>query len=86
MATKATTPVETGLRERFLDLENRLSPENLSSDGEASRTEQRRRLAAIRRAWKDLEAQAGRKVSHDEVDQWWREKHLEPERREVPRA
>lgn len=53
----------------FNDLTCRLSPENLTCDGELSRTEVNRRLAQIRKEWKALEKEIGYKVSEEDVFQ-----------------
>jgi hypothetical protein len=50
----------------FNALSNRLSPENLHCDGEISRTEAKRKEVQIMKEWKELEKQAGRKVTFDE--------------------
>ena len=52
---------------KFLDLCYREEPENLSCDGELSRTQVSKRLAQINREWKALEVQAGRKVTSNEI-------------------
>lgn len=69
------------LKARFIGLAARLSPENLSCDGELSKSQIKARLSAIRKEWTALEKQAGRKVSEDEpwgwsneVDAWERTK------------
>jgi hypothetical protein len=54
--------------EAFEHLYLRLEPENLTCDGEASRTEVMYRERQIKREWKALELQVGRKVSHSEVE------------------
>lgn len=54
--------------ESFERLYLRLEPENLTCDGEASRTEVMYRERQIKREWKALELQVGRKVSHSEVE------------------
>ena len=51
------------LREKFLGLVNRLSPENLACDGECSKREVGRRRAAIMREWRALEKKVGRRVT-----------------------
>lgn len=56
------------LFEAFENLTCALSPENLSCDGELSRTQINRRLAEIRRDWKALEKKAGVKVSQDDIE------------------
>ena len=63
------------IKEGFLSLVGRLSPENLHMDGEASKTQVKQRLAQIRREWKALEKQAGRKVTEADADVWYEEKY-----------
>jgi hypothetical protein len=58
-------------KDRFRSLACRLSPENLSCDGEISRTEVGRRLREIHSEWKALESKVGRPVSEDEVWKWY---------------
>ena len=62
--------VTTEQKKAFVDLACRLSPENLMCDGEISRTEGQRRYAQIKREWRQLEKQVGRKVSEAEADNW----------------
>lgn len=57
------------LFQSFLTLTCHLSPENLTSDGECSRSEVQRRYNQIKRQWAVLEKQAGFKVSEEDV---WR--------------
>lgn len=56
------------LFKKFDSLTGRLSPENLNCDGEISRHEARRRYQQIIKEWKELEVQAGRKVTEEEID------------------
>lgn len=63
-------PIAPELRERFLDLECQLSPENLSCDGELSRAEVEARRKRILSEWAALEKEAGRAVSHQEAESW----------------
>ena len=58
------------MKEKFVDLVSRLSPENLHRDGEASQSEVRAELSRIKREWKELERQVGRKVTEDEANNW----------------
>jgi hypothetical protein len=64
--------------EAFERLYLRLEPENLTCDGEASRTEVMHRERQIKREWKALEAQVGHKVPYDQIEQliWdhWRKR------------
>jgi hypothetical protein len=64
---------EDKIMKKFLVLACRLSPENLTCDGEISRTEVRKRYAQIMREWKALEKTIGRRVTEDEVWNWKRE-------------
>lgn len=52
---------------RFKQLACMLSPENLSCDGELSRTETDRRYRAFTKEWHGLEQILGRTVTEDEV-------------------
>ena len=64
-------PIAPDLQSEFINLANRLSPENLTCDGECSKTEVKARSRIIYREWRALEKQAGRRVSETEVDDWW---------------
>lgn len=55
------------LYESFLDLCCRLSPENLSCDGECSPAEVRDRLRVIYKKWDELENEAGIMVTEDDI-------------------
>ncbi len=59
----------------FDNLASRLSPENLCCDGELSRTQVNQRLAQIKREWKALEKELGRKVTEDEVFEYSMEQY-----------
>lgn len=59
------------LQKQFIRLVSRLEPENLTCDGECSRTQVRARLSAIRSEWRTLEKEAGRKVSEEEINKLW---------------
>lgn len=54
-------------RKQFEKLAIQRSPENLSCDGELSRSAIIKRHAAIMAEWQALEKQVGRKVSLDEI-------------------
>jgi len=45
----------------FESIECQMSPENLHCDGEISRTQAMRKLASLKRAWKELEKIQGKK-------------------------
>ncbi len=61
--TKLTSEVARS----FVWLLDQLSPENLSRDGELSSTQIKRKRDAIMQQWRELEAQAGRTVTQQEV-------------------
>ena len=54
---------------QFVELCNRLSPENLHEDGEISVTAARKKEFRIMREWRALEAKLGRHVTEEEVYQ-----------------
>ena len=56
--------------DEFLVLANGLSPENLTSDGEATMTQVIQRRKTLMRRWRQLEKAVGRKVTEEEV---WQE-------------
>ena len=56
--------------EWFLGLSSKLSPENLSCDGELSRDEINKKYNDIMCEWEELESIYGRQVDPDEVEQW----------------
>ena len=53
----------------FLALANAMSPENLTSDGEATMTQVSQRRKTLMGQWQQLEKTVGRKVTEDEVYQ-----------------
>jgi hypothetical protein len=53
----------------FERLVGELSPENLSCDGEASRSQVQAKLREIRGPWKELETIAGRRYSEQEIEE-----------------
>lgn len=53
--------------EEFVGLACRLSPENLSCDGEASRAWINQKLRAIRKEWKALEKEHGVSLTEGQV-------------------
>lgn len=67
---RGTSVLTIELKARFVGLAARLSPENLTCDGELSRSQAKARLSVIRREWAELEKQAGRKVTEDEPWDW----------------
>lgn len=54
----------------FVRLACALSPENLSCDGELSRSETQRKYRSLIREWRKLESVVGRKVEEGEVWKW----------------
>lgn len=48
-----------------------LSPENLSCDGEISRTAMNKKYREIKAEWKEIERKIGWKVSEDEAERYW---------------
>jgi len=58
-------------KRKFLRIASRLSPENLSCDGELSKRETNRRYQECLKEWRELEKENGIKTSEDEVWNWW---------------
>ena len=61
---------EKEIMEKFVDLACRLSPENLSCDGEAPRSYINRKLRQIKQEWRELEMKLGKSMSETEVWNW----------------
>jgi|TARA_R100001530_G_scaffold135741_2_gene113742 hypothetical protein len=57
----------------FLNLANYMSPENVSCDGELSRTETNRKYSKLQTQWRKLEKKVGCRVEEDEVWDWYKE-------------
>ena len=55
------------LHGKFVDIAMKLEPENLTMDGEASKTEVKQRSTFLKKQWRDLEYLVGRKVYEDEI-------------------
>jgi type I site-specific restriction-modification system R (restriction) subunit len=55
------------LYNKFLDLTNQLSPENLHCDGEISNAEAEKEYKRLMKQWRSLEVIAGREVTEDEI-------------------
>ena len=66
-AAPAPKRSEAEIMSAILDVYAGMSPENLTCDGECSRSEVARRAAALRAKLRALEAEIGRKVSEDEA-------------------
>ena len=62
------------VKEKFMTLACKLSPENLCCDGELPKAEVRRRFRNLSGEWRALERKLGRVVEEDEVWQWEMEK------------
>lgn len=60
------------VKSKFDELASRLEPENLHCDGEISNAEADERYRQIMIEWHDLEKQIGRKVSEDDIYNWWK--------------
>ena len=59
--------ITTEQKRRFVELACSLSPENLSCDGELSRSQVQAKYRRLDKEWKKIEAEVGRKVSEDEA-------------------
>jgi predicted transcriptional regulator len=57
-------------KSKFERLASALSPENLCCDGECSKRETKARYNRLTKEWKALEAEAGQKVTEDDVWNW----------------
>ena len=64
---RTSTPTTSYLERRVAYL--KMSPENLSCDGEASRSQVQAKLREIRGTWKELETIAGRRYSEQEIEE-----------------
>ena len=58
------------LLNKFIQVAGDLSPENLTCDGELSPAQVSRKHKELMSEWRELEREAGRKVTEDEV---WRQ-------------
>ena len=67
---------ETELMDALAALCSDLSPENLSCDGELSRTQINAKYAAIRGEWREIEKKLGRMVSDEEAERYWMKKYI----------
>ena len=54
---------------KFLSIANALSPENLSCDGELSRTQVQARYKKLKKDWSDLEKEVGFTVTEETIYQ-----------------
>jgi len=70
LAGNVTTTLNIEIKEKFISLVGRLSPENLTCDGEIYGRAVQVRLSQIKLEWRNLEKQIGRKVSETEAEKW----------------
>lgn len=68
----AAVSTEDQAMERFLDLAIKLSPENLTCDGELKSSAVRTKLRALKEEWDRTEQALGRRVTEDQVWDWYR--------------
>jgi hypothetical protein len=68
---KMTAEQENDLMDSFFRVSMAMEPENLYCDGEVSHAEAMRKLKSLQRTWANLEKQIGRRVTENEVYQWW---------------
>ena len=71
---KKEITVDDKLMMEFLELVSRLSPENLSCDGESTITNIRAKRKQIMIEWKELETKLGNSITEDEIWDWY-DKH-----------
>lgn len=64
------------IKNQFIDLYCRLSPENLSMDGELTRTATTKRYNKLMAEWKLREKQIKFKVTDAHVENWMKENNL----------
>lgn len=62
-----TSDLSPELQKQFANLACALSPENLHEDGEISQAQAQRKYNGLMKQWRELEKQAGRKVSESEA-------------------
>lgn len=71
--------VTKDIKEQFCSLIGELSPENLSCDGECTRTQIKQKVSFINKRWKILEKKIGFKVSYDQANEFFYELYIKPE-------
>lgn len=62
----------------FVDLTFKLSPENLTCDGELSKRQVKTKLRKLKAEWKRLEKQLGKSMSESEVWAWYMQNKNNP--------
>jgi len=65
------TDLPDKVKHEFIDLATTLSPENLSCDGELSRSKIESRFRSLMSQWRRLERNNNIQVTEDEVWNWW---------------
>jgi hypothetical protein len=65
------TKLTPAIKKQFSELQNQLSPENLSCDGELSRSQARSKHKEIMVQWWALEDKIGMKVNAETIEQWF---------------
>ena len=60
--------MDNTIKQKFVALVCRLSPENLHCDGEITPAQAQQRYRAIMAEWRTLEKQIGREVSEEEIE------------------
>lgn len=84
MSTPTPVQILFELKVKFLKVAGALSPENLTCDGELRGPGLVAKLTKLNRAWRQLEAQAGRAVTVSEAESWLPEiQALEMEQRRL---
>ena len=73
--TMAITGMTNEVYQKFENLCSRLSPENLSNDGELNQLQIHNKMMTIRSEWNDIEREIGRVVTHKEIEDEWA-KHI----------
>ena len=71
---------------QFHDLSNRLSPENLTCDGELSTSEWKMKEKRLLKDWKRLERQVGRTVTEEEIFEAVYPQYFNRQYNELPEA
>ena len=65
--TKTAQELDPEIKEKFEDLANQMSPENLTHDGEISWSQAKKHLTVLKNDWKKLEVQVGHIVTIDSL-------------------
>ena len=65
--TKTAQELDPETKEKFEDLANQMSPENLTHDGEISWSQAKKHLTVLKNDWKKLEVQVGHIVTIDSL-------------------